>query len=291
MIGDTCQTVPGKLRSSRPASPSRPCRPDAAADPAATAARAAPSRRPRRCRNSAPAPAPTTWPASTLRDRTRPAVGARMSSRPICARGSRRAAPGRRGRARQRRRGWRASGRYRPWTDEAAADQRLGAVEFVLGQRGVGARDLDLRGELRCLLRLDRTVDDSPAPGRRGPTAGLDSTRATWPPSPATPTGMSRRAASEPVAVIVRATSLRPGTMTVTVGICPALAAGRAAGGRRVALAAEHEISAGHHEHDDDRGNDHVRRRRRASTTISRSADQSSFRGSSVAFLSGPAQE
>ena len=41
------------------------------------------------------------------------------------------------------------------------------------------------------------------------------------PPSPATPTGISTRAASDPVAAIVRATWVRPGTTTVTVGTCP----------------------------------------------------------------------
>ena len=40
------------------------------------------------------------------------------------------------------------------------------------------------------------------------------------PPSPATPTGWSRRAASAPEAVTIRATWLRPGTTTVTVGTC-----------------------------------------------------------------------
>ena len=51
--------------------------------------------------------------------------------------------------------------------------------------------------------------------------AGSTSTARTIPPSPATPTGMSTRAARDPVAAIVRATWIRPGTTTVTVGTCP----------------------------------------------------------------------
>ena len=38
---------------------------------------------PRATRNSAPDPGLTTWPGSTLRSRTRPAAGERMSSRPM----------------------------------------------------------------------------------------------------------------------------------------------------------------------------------------------------------------
>ncbi len=49
---------------------------------------------------------------------------------------------------------------------------------------------------------------------------GSTSTRVTIPPSPDTPIGISRRAASEPVAVIVRATEERPGTTTETSGSC-----------------------------------------------------------------------
>jgi len=49
---------------------------------------------------------------------------------------------------------------------------------------------------------------------------GSTSTRVIMPPSPATPTGISRRAASVPVAWISRSTVERPGAMTETVGSC-----------------------------------------------------------------------
>src|SRR3546814_4454593 len=48
------------------------------------------------------------------------------------------------------------------------------------------------------------------------------------PPSPDTPTGISRVAARLPVAVMTAATALRPGTITVTAGIAPAAGGGGA---------------------------------------------------------------
>ena len=58
--------------------------------------------------------------------------------------------------------------------DEAAALERDGALVIGLGKRGIGARRLDLRGELRRLLRLDRAVDDREHLARADPAAGID---------------------------------------------------------------------------------------------------------------------
>ena len=58
--------------------------------------------------------------------------------------------------------------------DEAAADQRLGAVELVLGELQVGARHFDLGGELGRLLRLDRAIDHRQRLAGADPLAGLD---------------------------------------------------------------------------------------------------------------------
>ena len=102
-------------------------------------------------RNSAPEPAPTTWPASTLRVSTRPAVG-RADVEPADA-GAGRAERGL-GDADAGRRGV-AGGALAVeigLADEAAADQRLGAVELVLGEAKIGAGHLDLGGELGGLL-------------------------------------------------------------------------------------------------------------------------------------------
>ena len=52
----------------------------------------------------------------------------------------------------------------------------------------------------------------------RTQSPGWTSTCVTMPPSPTTPTGMSTRAASDPVALIVRATVDWPGLTTVTTG-------------------------------------------------------------------------
>ena len=53
---------------------------------------------------------------------------------------------------------------------EAAVLERQRAVVIGLGERGVGARRLDLRGELRRLLRLDRAVDHGEHLALRGPS-------------------------------------------------------------------------------------------------------------------------
>ena len=58
--------------------------------------------------------------------------------------------------------------------DEAAADQRLRPVQLLLGEAGVGAGDVDLGGELRRLLGLDRAVDDGERLAGADPLAGLD---------------------------------------------------------------------------------------------------------------------
>ncbi len=58
--------------------------------------------------------------------------------------------------------------------DEAARNQRLGPVELVLGELQVGARHLDLGGELLRLLGLDRAVDHRQRLAGADPLAGLD---------------------------------------------------------------------------------------------------------------------
>ena len=47
-------------------------------------------------------------------------------------------------------------------------------VEFVLGQRGIGARDLDLGGELIGFLALDRAIDAGEHLALADPAAGID---------------------------------------------------------------------------------------------------------------------
>ena len=53
-------------------------------------------------------------------------------------------------------------------------DQRLGPVQLLLGEAGVGAGDVDLGGELRRFLRLDGAVDDRERLAGADPLAGLD---------------------------------------------------------------------------------------------------------------------
>ena len=71
--------------------------------------------------------------------------------------------------------------------------------------------------ERTCSLCTDRSIVASVCPARTQ-SPGCTSTRVTMPPSPTTPTGMSTRAASEPVALTVRATVDCPGLVTVTTG-------------------------------------------------------------------------
>ena len=106
-------------------------------DPARRAWPAFPACRPSRSRNSAFEPELTICPASTLRASTRPAAGARMSSRPSRADCSRYCAWARRTAGV----GAVARGRARidvGLRDEAARDQRLRAIEIALRELGVG---------------------------------------------------------------------------------------------------------------------------------------------------------
>ena len=57
---------------------------------------------------------------------------------------------------------------------EAATGQRLGALQFRLGQRRVGAGDLDAGGQLRRLLGLHRPFDDGQGLPGADPAARLD---------------------------------------------------------------------------------------------------------------------
>ena len=108
---------------------------------------------------------------------------------------------------------------------ETATLKRNRALIIRLGQRGIGARGFDLRRKLRGLLRLDRTVDDGQRLPRAHPVAGIDQ----YADDPAARSGDADRLValgSEWSAGGNGAPDLaRPGTMTVTVGTCPALAA------------------------------------------------------------------
>ena len=124
---------------------------------------------PRARRNSPPAPGPTTWPTSIERDRISPLVGARMSSRPIRARLPAKIGLG----DADARVGGIARGA--PAVDiglghEAARDQRLGAVELILGERRVGPRHGDLRRQLARLPASAPSDRSTRAPGPGGPS-------------------------------------------------------------------------------------------------------------------------
>ena len=58
--------------------------------------------------------------------------------------------------------------------DEAAADQRLGAIELRLGELGVRPRNLDLGGERAHLLALHRTCNRRERLTRLHPVARLN---------------------------------------------------------------------------------------------------------------------
>ena len=169
---------------------------------AATAARAAPSGRPRRCGTARPS---RRRPPGRLRRCARGRgreLGARTLSRPIWARVAPSWAWATRTRAS-------AASRVAFWSRSALLMKprptSASARSSWSGRAGVGARHLDLGGELCRLLRLDRAIDDGERLAGADPLPASTSTRTTWPPWPAMPTGMSRRAASGPLAVIVRA--------------------------------------------------------------------------------------
>ena len=182
--------------------------------------------------------------------RTRPAVGARTSSRPMRARVAPSWASATRTRAAAASRVARLRSRS-AWLTKPRRDQRLGAVELVLGEPQVGARRPRSGRRAAPPPASGPSGRSPPASGRRATHwPGSTSTRTTWPPSPGMPTGMSRRAASEPVAEMTAGMSWRPGTTTVTAGSCCALFAA----GRRGLLAA-----AAEHEHGDDQQHGHDR--------------------------------
>ena len=229
--------------------------------PAAKAGRAFPSRRLRPGGTGRPTRADDLADLDAARE-DQAAVGATTSSRPIWARvapswawatrtwalaASRRPSwgrfrPSRRSRGRPAR--WRArihSGRARHWRARPRPGRRA-APPAAPGPSGRRWR--------------------APGPARTQLPAST-STRATRPPWPAMPTGWSRRAASAPLAVTVRATSLRPGTITVTVGIWPPRALPARPGGSSCRRASGRRRAAGRRRCDR-RGDDHVRRRLRA---------------------------
>ena len=141
MTGETCQIVPGEA-AAKPdrGDRRRHARSERAAKSCCDSEARISISPPRARRNSPPAPPLTTCPTSTLRDRISPALGARMSSRPIRARLAPSVRlgdphPGIGGIARG------ALAVEVGLADEAAPDQRLAALEFVLRERGIGARD------------------------------------------------------------------------------------------------------------------------------------------------------
>ena len=91
--------------------------------------------------------------------------------------------------------------------DEAAADQRLRAVEFVLGEAASARATWIWAASWAGLLRLDRAVDDRQHLARADPLARLDQHRSDQAAFAGDADRHSRRAASVPVAVIVRATA------------------------------------------------------------------------------------
>ena len=128
---------------------------------------------PRAIRNSAPEPAPTIWPGSTLRVKHqagggRADVEAADPGAALAEIGLGDPDPGERG----------VAGGDPPLDvglgDEAARHQRLRPVQLLLGEAGIGAGDVDLGGELRGFLSLDRAVDDGERLAGADPLAGLD---------------------------------------------------------------------------------------------------------------------
>jgi hypothetical protein len=93
--------------------------------------------------------------------------------------------------------------------DEAAADQLLGASDCAT--RTCAASDAAV-----CVCTERSTVASTWPAFTQSP--GSTSTCRIIPPCPATPTGISRRAASEPVAVMTWPTLCRPGAITLTAG-------------------------------------------------------------------------
>src|SRR4030095_12161131 len=57
---------------------------------------------------------------------------------------------------------------------EAATDERLAPVIFILGQCGIGARDLNLGGKLRRVLRLYRAINGRQRLALAHPGSGVD---------------------------------------------------------------------------------------------------------------------
>ena len=152
-----------------------------------------------------------------------------------------------------RRRAWRSGGRCRP------CEMKPRSTSFCARSRLAWASSASARATSIWRQAAPRSAS---APSDRSPRAparadtqlpGSTSTRVTSPPSPATPTGISRRAASVPVAETTRSTIWRPGTATLTVGALPLAPASGAAGGTRPS---ESEPRAGDRRHRDDRADD-----------------------------------
>ena len=222
--GDTCQTCPAKPRAAptgvtvarvptdnRARSPSPTCASNSISPP-------------RAMRNSTPDPAPTTCPGSTARVSTSPAAGARMSRRPVRARLSASWACATRTRAAAASRcAVRRSISAREMKPRSTSAAARSSSDWV-SRASASATRTEAASWASCCVCTARSTVASTCPA---PThwPGSTSTRTTWPPSPTTPTGISRRAARLPVEEITRSTRLRPGVITVTVGAAPLLVA------------------------------------------------------------------
>ncbi len=168
-------------------------------------------------RNKAPLPGDTTCPGSTLRSSTTPASGARMERRLIRSCISRT---------------WACTTATRARAESRVAVRRsMSALEIKPRSTSPSARsssDCASRASApactaeafncaNCARCTDESTSASTCPR---PTVCPASARIATiiPPSPTTPTGMSRRAAMLPMAAIRLVTLLVPGTSTVTAG-------------------------------------------------------------------------
>ncbi len=185
-------------------------------------------------RNSTPLPDPTICPGSTARVSTSPLAGARMSSRPVRARCSASWATATLTRALAASRvavRWSMSAALmKPRPTSALARSSCACASLASAR----ATSTCAASELTCCTCTDRSITASTCPARTQ-SPGCTSTLLTMPPSPTTPTGISIRAPSDPVAVTVRATVDWPGLLTVTTGTC-AVTAGAAAPPPRIEI-------------------------------------------------------
>jgi hypothetical protein len=118
-----------------------------------------------------------------------------MSRRPLRALVSASCASGDRTRA-EAGRGPRSTGRCRPWRRSRDRPALLRAVEIGWAIVASASATRTCAASELAVCDLDRAIDRGEHLARRPRCPGSTSTRVTRPPSPATPTGISRRAAS-----------------------------------------------------------------------------------------------